>query len=204
MEQLTGVTIEAIDLAAWAPQALEVQAVAFGLTREEVAVRLHIVGRHALQPGVSALGAFSGRRLVGFGYGMPNRREHWWSTVIQPHLEEHGHGSWLDGVFAITELHVLPGFQGHGLGTALIRSLTGASGLDRSILSAIDAETPARRLYRALGYRDLARAVRFPNTDRPYAVMGAHLPLAGPVPGGAVRGGPDLARPVQSRPANSR
>ncbi|MFI9275879.1 GNAT family N-acetyltransferase [Kitasatospora sp. NPDC052896] len=179
MEQLTEVTIQPIDLAAWAPYALEVQSAAFGLTPQEVAVRLHIVARHAQQPGVLALGALQGNRLVGFGYGMPNRREHWWSTVIEPHLEAGGFGDWLDEVFAITELHVLPEFQGHGLGTSLIRRLCERSGLPRSILSAIDAETPARRLYRSLGYRDLARAVRFPNTDRPYAVMGARLPLLG-------------------------
>ncbi len=179
MEQLTEVTIEAIDLAAWAPYALDVQAVAFGLSPEEVAVRLQIVGRHALQPGVIALGALSGGRLVGFGYGMPNHREHWWSTVIEPHLEARGYGDWLDDAFAVTELHVLPDFQGHGLGSSLIRSLCERSGRPRSILSAIDAETPARRLYRSLGYRDLARAVRFPNTVRPYAVMGAQLPLRG-------------------------
>ncbi|MEV4559691.1 GNAT family N-acetyltransferase [Kitasatospora sp. NPDC049285] len=180
MEQLTEVTIEAIDLAAWAPAVLEVQAVAFGLLPEEVAVRLPIVGRHALQPGVIALGAMADGELVGFGYGMPNQREHWWSTVIEPYLAARGHEHWLDGVFAITELHVLPRYQGHGVGTRLIRTLCERSGRDRSILSAIDAETPARRLYRALGYQDLARAVRFPNTLRPYAVMGAHLPLRDP------------------------
>ena len=179
MEQLTGVKIGAIDLAAWAPQALEVQAVAFGLTPEEVAVRLHIVGRHAQQPGVIAFGAMSGGRLVGFGYGMPNQREHWWSTVIEPYLSARGHADWLDDVFAVTELHVLPEFQGQGVGSRLIRLLCEGSGLERSILSAIDAETPARRLYRSLGYRDLARAVRFPATDRLYAVMGARLPLRG-------------------------
>ncbi|GAA1070048.1 GNAT family N-acetyltransferase [Kitasatospora nipponensis] len=177
MEQLTEVTIQPIDLAAWAPYALEVQSAAFGLSPEEIAVRLHIVGRHAEQPGVLALGALNAGRLVGFGYGMPNRREHWWSTVIQPYLEARGHGEWLDEVFAVTELHVLPDYQGRGLGSALIRALCEQSGRSRSILSAIDAETPARRLYRSLGYRDLARAVRFPNTDRPYAVMGARLPL---------------------------
>ncbi|MFJ8436899.1 GNAT family N-acetyltransferase [Kitasatospora sp. NPDC094019] len=197
---MTGVTgpdevrIEPVDLAAWAPQALDVQAVAFGLTPEEVMVRLHIVGRHAQQPGVIALGAFGGGRLVGFGYGMPNRREHWWSTVIEPYLVARGHGAWLDDVFAVTELHVLPEFQGRGVGSALIRTLTARSGADRSILSAIDAETPARRLYRSLGYRDLARAVHFPNTERRYAVMGAPLPLRG-------AGGADV---VQSAPANSR
>lgn len=177
MEQLSEVTIEPIDLAAWAPYALEVQSAAFGLSPEEIAVRLQIVGRHAQQPGVLALGALRGGRLVGFGYGMPNLREHWWSTVIEPYLEARGHGDWLDGVFAVTELHVLPQYQGYGLGSALIRTLCEQSGMRRSILSAIDNETPARRLYRSLGYRDLARAVHFPNTDRPYAVMGARLPL---------------------------
>lgn len=177
MEQLTEVTVQPIDLAAWAPYALEVQSAAFGLSAQEVAVRLQIVGRHAQQPGVIALGALCGGRLVGFGYGMPNLREHWWSTVIEPYLEARGHGDWLDGSFAVTELHVLPQYQGRGLGSSLIRSLCEQSGLRRSILSAIDAETPARRLYRSLGYRDLARAVRFPATDRPYAVMGADLPL---------------------------
>lgn len=127
-QQLTEVTVQPIDLAAWAPYALEVQSAAFGLSPEEVAVRLHIVGRHALQPGVIALGALSAGQLVGFGYGMPNQREHWWSTVIEPHLEARGHGDWLDGVFAVTELHVLPQFQGRGLGSTLIRTLCERSG----------------------------------------------------------------------------
>ncbi|MFJ6217366.1 GNAT family N-acetyltransferase [Streptomyces sp. NPDC092296] len=171
------VTIEPIDLAARAEEALAVQALAFGLTDEEVAVRLQIVTRHAEYPGVIALGALHGRRLVGFGYGMPNHRGHWWSTVIQPYLEATGNGRWLDDSFAVTELHVLPAHQGRGLGRTMISELCERSGLPRSILSAIDEETPARRLYRGLGYADLARPVLFPNTDRPYAVMGADLPL---------------------------
>jgi ribosomal protein S18 acetylase RimI-like enzyme len=174
---MNDVTIELIDLAGRAEDALAVQAVAFGLTDEEVAIRLQIVARHAAEPGVIALGALRGRRLVGFGYGMPNRRTHWWSSVIQPHLEAGGRGHWLDNSFAVTELHVRPAYQGRGLGRAMIRELCDRSGLPRSILSAIDAETPARRLYRSLGYTDLARPVFFPNTDRPYAVMGARLPL---------------------------
>ncbi|WP_055588163.1 GNAT family N-acetyltransferase [Peterkaempfera griseoplana] len=177
------VTIEPIDLAARADEALAVQALAFGLTDEEIAVRLQIVARHAGQPGVIALGALHGGQLVGFGYGMPNDRSQWWSTVIEPYLRARGTDGWLDGSFSVTELHVLPAWQGRGLGSALIGELCRRSGLPRSILSAIDAETPARRLYRSLGYVDLARPVLFPNTERPYAVMGAQLPLRGRVVG---------------------
>ncbi|MEY9849758.1 GNAT family N-acetyltransferase [Streptacidiphilus sp. MAP5-3] len=171
------VTIEPIDLAARASAALDVQAAAFGLTPEELAVRLQIVLRHAQVPGVRAFGALHGDELVGFGYGMPNDREHWWSSVIEPYLAANGRDGWLDDAFSVTELHVHPRHQGRGLGRALITTLCGASPLPRTILSAVDRETPARGLYRSLGYQDLARRVMFPNTPLPYAVMGAPLPF---------------------------
>jgi ribosomal protein S18 acetylase RimI-like enzyme len=171
------VTIEPVDLAARAAEALDVQAAAFGLTPDELAVRLQIVQRHAQLPGVRAFAALHGDRLVGFGYGMPNDRAHWWSSVIEPYLVANGHGIWLDDSFSVTELHVHPRYQGMGLGRALITTLCAASPLPRTILSAVDRETPARALYRSLGYQDLARRVMFPNTPLPYAVMGAPLPL---------------------------
>jgi ribosomal protein S18 acetylase RimI-like enzyme len=115
--------------------------------------------------------------MAGFVYGMPNDRAHWWSTVVQPYLREQGNEQWLDDSFVITELHVHPDFQGRGIGRALITAITDTAAETRSILSAIDGDTPARHLYRSLGYRDLARPVHFPSAPRPYAVMGAPLPL---------------------------
>ncbi|SEM61380.1 GNAT family N-acetyltransferase [Streptacidiphilus jiangxiensis] len=191
------VRIEAVDLAEYAAAALDVQAVAFGLGPEEVALRLQIVQRHADIPGVRAFGALHDGVLVGFGYGMPNDRTHWWSTVIEPYLAANGHAAWLDQAFSVTELHVHPRYQGIGLGRALITTLCAASALPRSILSAVDRETPARALYRSLGYRDLARRVMFPNTLLPYAVMGAPLPLAATRPGGRPNGVP---RPAPRAP----
>ena len=177
------VTIEPFDLAGRATEALAVQTAAFGLTGEEVAVRLQIVARHALVPGVRAFGAVARERpgaageLVGFAYGMPNDRAYWWSSVIEPYLQANGHGRWLDHSFAVTELHVHPDYQGLGFGRRLITTLCAGSGLPRTILSAVDHDTPARTLYRSLGYQDLARRVMFPNTAVPYAVMGAPLPF---------------------------
>lgn len=194
------VRIEPIDLAAYAAAALDVQAVAFGLGPEEVALRLQIVQRHAQLPGVHAVGALQGRMLVGFGYGMPNDRSHWWSTVIEPYLAANGHSLWLDDAFSVTELHVHPRYQGFGFGRALITALCAASPLPRSILSAVDRETPARALYRSLGYQDLARRVIFPNTLLPYAVMGAPLPLPTSSPRRPNGAPHDGARPVPRGP----
>ncbi|MDT0441024.1 MULTISPECIES: GNAT family N-acetyltransferase [unclassified Streptomyces] len=172
------VVITPIDLATKVDEALDVQAQAFGLTADEVGVRRHIVLRHLAGPGARALGATNGDgRLVGFVYGMPNDRAQWWSGVVEPYLRRAGHESWLDDSFTITELHVLPDYQHRGIGRALITSLTDSAAEPRSILSAIDTESPARALYRKLGYADLARRVMFPSAPSPYAVMGAPLPL---------------------------
>lgn len=170
-----------IDLASRVHEVLAVQAAAFGLTDEEVAIRIQVVLRHASYPGVRAFGAFTpDRRLVGFGYGMPNDRSHWWSTVIEPYLARTGNEHWLDDSFGVTELHVLPAYQARGLGRALITRLTDGVAQPRSILSAVEGPSPARRLYHSLGYMDLAHSVRFLSAPTLYVVMGARLPLRGP------------------------
>ncbi|MFC8127990.1 GNAT family N-acetyltransferase [Streptomyces sp. NPDC057302] len=172
------VVIGPLDLATHVDEALRVQAHAFGLGDDEVAVRRQIVLRHITYPGARALGATTPEgRLVGFVYGMPNDRGHWWSTVVEPYLRGGGAEDWLDDSFVITELHVQPGHQNRGVGRALITTITDAVRQPRSILSAIDIESPARGLYRSLGYADLARNVQFPSAPKPYAVMGAPLPL---------------------------
>jgi ribosomal protein S18 acetylase RimI-like enzyme len=171
------VVIGPLDLSARVDEALAVQALAFGLGSDEVAVRRQIVLRHMTYPGARALGATSKGRLLGFVYGMPNDRAHWWSTVVEPYVRAQGHEDWLDNSFVITELHVHPDHQNRGLGRALITDITDTAAEPRSILSAIDVDSPARGLYHSLGYQDLARQVLFPSAPKPYAVMGAPLPL---------------------------
>jgi ribosomal protein S18 acetylase RimI-like enzyme len=171
------VVIGPLDLSARVDEALAVQALAFGLGADEVAVRRQIVLRHMTYQGARALGATIEGRLVGFVYGMPNDRAHWWSTVVEPYVRAQGHESWLDDSFVITELHVHPGHQNRGIGRSLITTITDGATEPRSILSAIDTDSPARGLYHSLGYEDLARQVLFPSAPKPYAVMGAPLPL---------------------------
>ncbi|GGO47796.1 acetyltransferase [Streptomyces daqingensis] len=173
-----GAVIGPLDLEAHVDEALAVQAVAFGLGDDEIAVRRHIVLRHLRSPGARALGAWSDEgRLVGFVYGMPNDRTHWWSSVVSGYLRAAGHEAWLDDAFVITELHVHPLYQQRGIGRRLITLLTDGADEPRSLLSAIDTDSPARALYHRLGYGDLAREVHFPSAPSPYAVMGAWLPL---------------------------
>ncbi|MFC9915126.1 GNAT family N-acetyltransferase [Streptomyces sp. NPDC059862] len=172
------IVIGPLDLPSRVDEALAVQAVAFGLGADEIAVRRQIVLRHMTYPGARALGATTpDGRLVGFVYGMPNDRTHWWSTIVEPYLRAQGLDDWLDNSFVITELHVHPRYQNRGIGRALITAITDTADEPRSILSAIDTDSPARGLYHSLGYVDLARQVLFPSAPKPYAVMGAPLPL---------------------------
>ncbi|MEU0337390.1 GNAT family N-acetyltransferase [Streptomyces sp. NPDC006193] len=166
-----------LDLPAHVDEALAVQAAAFGLGPDEVAVRRQIVLRHMQYQGARAYGATVGGHLAGFVYGMPNSRTHWWSTVVEPYLRANGNEGWLDDSFVITELHVHPDHQNRGIGRRLITTITDTAAEPRSILSAIDVDSPARGLYHSLGYIDLARRVHFPSASMPYAVMGAPLPL---------------------------
>jgi ribosomal protein S18 acetylase RimI-like enzyme len=175
---MENVVVAPCDLVEHVDEALAVQAVAFGLGPDEVAIRRPIVLRHLACPGARALAATTDAgRMAGFVYGMPNDRAHWWSTVVEPYLRAQGHEDWLDDSFVITELHVHPDHQNRGVGRALITNITDGAAEPRSILSAIDVDSPARGLYHSLGYVDLARRVHFPSAPRPYAVMGAPLPL---------------------------
>ncbi|WP_405745099.1 GNAT family N-acetyltransferase [Streptomyces sp. NBC_01525] len=172
------IAVGPLDLAARVDDALAVQALAFGLTEGEMAIRRPIVLRHLQCPGARALGATTpAGRLIGFVYGMPNDRAHWWSGVVEPYLRAQQLDHWLDDSFVITELHVHPAYQHRGIGRRLITELTDTTTRPRSILSALDTESPARALYHSLGYEDLARRVLFPSAPTPYAVMGALLPL---------------------------
>lgn len=172
------VRVGPIDLAARVDEALAVQALAFGLTDDEIAVRRQIVLRHLNQPGVRAIGATTEQGgLVGFVYGMANDRAHWWSTVVEPYLRRADADDWLDDSFVVVELHVLPRHQGKGIGRRLITQITDPVPEPRSILSALDLDSPARHFYRGLGYTDLAHPVLFPGAPVPYTVMGAELPL---------------------------
>jgi ribosomal protein S18 acetylase RimI-like enzyme len=84
---------------------------------------------------------------------------------------------WLMDAFELSELHVLPDYQGSGIGRRLLNSLAADLTHSAMLLSTPDADTRAFRLYRATGFVDLARNYLFPGDARPFAVLGARLPL---------------------------
>lgn len=110
--------------------------------------------------------------LVGVGYGHPGARGQWWHDTIVAALPPEAATQWFSDVFEIVELHVLPEYQGHGLGRRLLRSLLDGSGRRTAALSALELpESPARRLYAAEGFRPLLENFTFAGGDIAYAVL---------------------------------
>ena len=154
-----------------------------------------IMDRHAASPGFRGLTAHVDGRLAGFTYGFHGENGQWWHDMVAAALAtrsgagvsaagyagDDAPAAWLDDSFEVAELHVLPPWQGRGIGRALLLSLTSGRPERTAVLSTADAPTRARRLYRGVGFTDLLTDFRFSGSEPPYAVMGALLPLAATV-----------------------
>lgn len=163
-----------------------VYAAAMNPPERMLAGREAILDRHAANPGFRALTAVVSEPsrgddppvpgvLAGFTYGFHGMPGQWWHDVVAGALAA-GAG-WLDDSFEVAELHVLPAYQGMGIGRELLLRLTSGRPERTAVLSTADADSRARRLYRGVGFTDLLTKFRFSGGEPPYAVMGAKLPL---------------------------
>jgi ribosomal protein S18 acetylase RimI-like enzyme len=121
--------------------------------------------------------------LVGFAYGFHGGGGQWWHDLVSRTtasiLGTRAAHDWFGDSLEIAEVHVLPSYQGRGTGLAMMLRLTAGRPERAAVLSTMDANTRARRLYRGLGFTDLLTSFTFPGTELPYAIMGAPLPLPG-------------------------
>jgi len=116
-------------------------------------------------------------RLIGFGYGYTSMAGQWWHDLVRRAVTKDIAAEWMRDAFELSEMHVLPHYQGLGLGRRLLTSLGAAIPHSAILLSTPDTDTRAFRLYRSLGFVDLVRNHRFPGDARPFAVLGARLPF---------------------------
>ena len=147
----------------------------------------------AVGPGTGAAASASGDDsgadgpVIAFAYGFRGADGQWWHDVVRSGLTaaggENAAAAWLADAFEIAEVHVRPEYQRQGIGRAMLLSLTAGCPQRTAVLSTLDAPSPARRLYRSLGFTDLLTGFGFPGNGPPYVVMGAVLPLRDSAPG---------------------
>jgi ribosomal protein S18 acetylase RimI-like enzyme len=115
-------------------------------------------------------------RMLAFGYGYTSLPGQWWHDLVLRAIAGTSE-QWLGSAFELSELHVAPAAQGAGLGERVLRSLADGLPHRTMVLSTPEGENRAWRLYRRLGFRDLARNHLFPGDNRPFGVLGAQLPF---------------------------
>ncbi|MFT4043828.1 MAG: N-acetyltransferase [Gordonia sp. (in: high G+C Gram-positive bacteria)] len=123
--------------------------------------------------------------MVGIAYGYRGAEDQWWNQQLRTGLRLTGHSSAeiaeiATGYFELTELHVHPDAQGHGIGQWLLRALLADRPESHVLLST--PEIPAERnrawaLYRRMGFVDVLRHFTFTGDPRPFAFLGRALPL---------------------------
>lgn len=114
--------------------------------------------------------------MLAFGYGYTSLPGQWWHDLVRRAVKQNT-DRWLSRAFELSELHVAPAVQGHGLGERVLRSLADGLPHRTMLLSTPEGDNRAWRLYRRLGFIDLARNHLFPGDHRPFGVLGAPLPF---------------------------
>jgi|KBSSwiStaDraftv2_1062776.scaffolds.fasta_scaffold71315_4 GNAT superfamily N-acetyltransferase len=172
------------DLARRMDEVLEVFGEAMSYDKRALEVRRGYITTHLRRKHFRAVASIADDgRLIGFGYGYHSEPGQWWHDQVYDALTEDDRHRWLNSCFEVVELHVRPVEQGHGVGEGQLRDLLSLTSDRTTLLSTPEAderESRAWRLYRRLGFVDVARHLLFPGDPRPFAVLGRQLPMRGP------------------------
>jgi ribosomal protein S18 acetylase RimI-like enzyme len=158
-------------------EAMDIYVRAMNYPQHAAKQRAATARRHSAHRGFACWAALLDDTLVGFGYGYTTLPGQWWHDLVRKALDRAQAEQWLTNAFELSELHVLPEYQGAGTGRMLLTGLAGSLRHDAMLLSTPDMDTRAFRMYRRLGFVDLRRHYLFPGDLRPFAVLGARLPL---------------------------
>ena len=156
-------------------EVLEVYVEAMEVPAEAARSRRSIIAAHLDRPGLRAVAALDDDRMVGVAYGYRGEAGQWWHDQVREALTPEQAAVWLADAFEVCELHVRPELHGTGLGRELLGTLLSGVRAQAAVLTTPDDETRARRFYRAGGWLDLQRDVRFPGDPRVFAVLGLRL-----------------------------
>jgi ribosomal protein S18 acetylase RimI-like enzyme len=170
-----------VTIVRWTPQdllnnldeAMAIYAKAMGYPAETGRAHAGFTATHTARRGFRATAALAGDQVAGFGYGYTTEPGQWWHDQVL-RSDERAAG-WLTNCFELCELHVLPKFQGRGIGRELLTLLLDGLPENRVLLSTPEGDTRAWRLYRSIGFVDVARHHLFPGDSRPFAILGLAL-----------------------------
>ena len=168
-----------------APQLVEIYIEAMNYRPDILHSRIAGWRNDLIRPGFSALIATHDNGTVGVAYGFLGSPDNWWDAELRRGLRLQGgptEKQWdiVRNYFELAEIHILPQYQGHGLGRQLLEGLLWNAPAHYALLSTPEVpneDNGAFRLYRSAGFFDIIRNHRYPADTRPFAILGAALPL---------------------------
>ncbi|AGP30572.1 hypothetical protein A606_04615 [Corynebacterium terpenotabidum Y-11] len=119
------------------------------------------------------------QRVVGIAYGFPGTPTSWWYREVFRGLRASGRSTseaaaTLADYDEVSEVHVLPGYQGNGIGRRLLDNLLPRLSRPTAMLSTPevpDEANAAWTLYRDLGFGDVLRNFHFASDSRPFGIL---------------------------------
>jgi len=171
-----------------APQLVEIYIEAMGYSPSIRSNRVSSWRAEVIKPGFSAIIAEDGEGILGIAYGFLGSPDTWWDRQLRRGFFEAGGPTpedyeILHSYFELAEIHVLPGYQGKGIGRKLLETLVWNIPARFVLLSTPEVAHEANSafgLYRSLGFFDVLRNLEYPADSRAFAILGATLPLHPP------------------------
>ena len=179
------VTLTVPQLRARLSEALDIYVSAMRYPRSTTEQRAPMWLTHMLRDGWRCVAAIdTSDRLLGISYGYRGAPGQWWHEQVRRGLlitaGTAAVETWTRDYFELTELHVRPDAQGHGIGEGLLRLLLQDVPDNATLLSTPEGPSRAWRLYRRVGFVDVLRDFLFAGDPRPFAILGRALPLEPP------------------------
>jgi ribosomal protein S18 acetylase RimI-like enzyme len=179
------VTLTVAQLRARLSEALDIYVTAMRYPRSTTEQRAPMWLTHMLRDGWRCVAAIdTNDRLLGVSYGYQGAPGQWWHEQVRRGLlitaGTTAVETWTRNYFELTELHVRPDAQGHGIGEGLLRLLLEDVPDNATLLSTPEGPSRAWRLYRRVGFVDVLRDFLFAGDPRPFAILGRALPLEPP------------------------
>jgi len=99
-------------------------------------------------------------------YGCTCLEEQWFYAVVTQGMSGSMIATWFEHAFEVIELALKPEYRGLGIGSQLHDTLLTDLPHKTAVLSTMNAETPARHLYRRRGWHPIRDKFVFPNVER--------------------------------------
>lgn len=130
--------------------------------------------RHAARDGFRLVVARDEQEgpVAGFVYGYHGEPGQWWYNIVSAALEPDLIARWMADYFELVTLAVAPRAQRRGIGGRLHDEILDGHRWRHTMLTTLQQETPALRLYRGRGWQVVREDFYFPGNGRPMLVMG--------------------------------